>query len=140
MKPCARLLVALLALIASTASLTGGSWATPCEMDGTRVEHASVQPAGADPVKAAHGLAGLRHRHAQDTAPDRHAQDTAPDGRPMPSCPLAAMHAPCAPVVLAVGPSYALDAPLADQASQPAVPETPPDLLFASTLFRPPQG
>ena len=131
MKPCARLLVALLALIASTASLTGGSWAIPCEMDGTRVEHASVQPAGADPVKAAYGLAGPRHRHAQDTAPD---------GRPMPSCPLAAMHAPCSPVVLAVGASYALDAPLAEQASQPAVSETPPVLLFASSLFRPPQG
>lgn len=131
MKPCARLLVALLALLAYTASLTGGSWAARCEMTGTRVEHASVEPAGADPVKAAHGLAETRHRHAQDTAPD---------GRPMPSCPLAAMHAPCALEVLAVGASHALDAPLAEQASQPAVSETPPVLLFASSLFRPPRA
>jgi hypothetical protein len=127
MKPHVRLLVALLALLASTAPLSGGGWTTLCAMARTRMEHASVEPAGADPMAAA----GIRHRHAQDTPPD---------GRPLPSCPLAATHAPCVPAVLAVSASYAFHAPRQEQASQPAVSETPPDLLLASSLFRPPQG
>lgn len=131
MKPHVRLLVALLALLASTAPLPGSGWAASCGRAGMWVEHASVEPTGADPMAAADTAAGIRHRHAQDTPLD---------GRPLPSCPLAATHAPCAPAVLAVSASYAFHAPRQAEASQPAVSETPPDLLLASSLFRPPQG
>ena len=127
MKPQARLLVALLALLASTAPLSGGAWTDLCGMARTPMEHASVESAGAAPM----AFAGIRHRHAQDTAPD---------GRPLPSCPPAATHAPCAPAMLAVSAAYAFHAPRQEHASQPTVSETPPDLLLASSLFRPPQG
>jgi hypothetical protein len=112
----------LLALIALSASIAEGAWASTCarmEMDAPAGMTMPMDGAGTHPAS------NLPHR------------DGAPDDRP--DCPVPALASAGCVVVSLPSPTVAIDLPATDG---PGVPPGRSDLcdrLAVSTLFRPPQ-
>jgi hypothetical protein len=126
MKSRFRLLAALLALLAFSATMAEGLWASTC---------ASMDGMGAREIDA-----GVLH--SGHSAPSGHLQAQPPtDHRPTPDpgCPLMPVIGACA-ALFSPATTVAVSFAVTIRGSDLAAPDPVPDLLLVSSLLRPPRA